>query len=1234
MIGTTPVSDRGSSESDQIEAPPSLEPLAPRYKASDHEVYLHAIEAALSGEHKDTIQNIALSGGYGVGKSSILQKVVETHKKNVVQISFSSIGLADLPDSMDATAGAPLSITNRIQKEIVKQLLYREDPRKMPGSRYRRIGRFSFWRQLGIAALAAGVVTLVFHLAGWTQRLFPAAESSVNLGWTSNIVVFAAATGFIIASTALFHNHVRIEKLSAGPATISLTQPSPSTTFFDEYLDEIVYFFEVTGRDIVIFEDIDRFGDPYIFETLRALNTLLNQAEQLEGRSIRFIYAIRDSVFDELGVRAAREQDDVGSPESSDALDAQLARTNRTKFFDLVIPIVPFITHKSGRDLVAGEMAKLAISDALIDLAGRHLVDMRLVRNVRNEFLIFRQKVPCGEGSTLALAEDGLFAMLLYKNMHLSDFEAIKYGKSRLDLLYRDGRRLVEQNLSRLSVADREARQRLSSLDSVAERSAALGKAVREEISKLERQLDLSTRRRNQAMTHAGQGVAESDLDSVEFWRKFLATDQPLEVNVQSPNTLVFRIGRQDVLDRLGETLSPEDWEEGDRESIQQRLRQNEADRQFLTRADMGDLMRRSEFTLTVDSGAALSFRDLATRHLESPMALQLVEDGYINRDFTLYTSIFHGKRVSAQAMNFIIHNVQDNVVDAYFSLTVADVEVVLRECGESVLGERGTYNINFLDFLLASRHRGLDLVVQSLTALGHDEQAFLLSYFADGKEKEALVREFALRWRHVFVYIVSELEVDEAARARLLNVALASMTEVLDYEVNDAVRAYLEGHYLDLDIFRSEATSAERGVLLARLLEATNAQLPSLTGLTTNVRRAVVAESLYEITGANLVAALDGHEELALDEIRSRDRIVYDYVLGRMPEYLTALREKDANPYTVGAAEAFKEVLEDVFEHSEEHLPEVIVAASPLCHLSSLANVPPAAWPALADSHRFPATFENVNTYVNTVGRVDAHVAGLLTHEESITVADGVAEASKVDLAGQLLAARDVLPEAELRTQLVVSLRLDDWLPASSIQPESGQLVGLLIEHDVVDDTAETFALALGFDWDTSEFAISKSRHFAEFMTPTEVPTEHIAALMQSGIVPDAVKSAIVERFDEFTEDADRRAFTEIARFALESGMTLPTSELVTLAQAGVDSRHVVGLLTKLLPGLGLAELTPVLQALGGEYAVVSTRTTKRPKLPNTESDISLVRRLQTLGVVSSHRESRGEVVVYMRRP
>ncbi len=118
-----------------------LTALTPEFIETEHAQYAEAIAENLK---KDDVLNIALSGNYGVGKSSILRRVAADHDGRVVELSLSTLSPIDdteVDDSVPAQARTP---TNRIQQEIVKQLLYREEPKSARASRFRRIERFSW----------------------------------------------------------------------------------------------------------------------------------------------------------------------------------------------------------------------------------------------------------------------------------------------------------------------------------------------------------------------------------------------------------------------------------------------------------------------------------------------------------------------------------------------------------------------------------------------------------------------------------------------------------------------------------------------------------------------------------------------------------------------------------------------------------------------------------------------------------------------------------------------------------------------------------------------------------------------------------------------------------------------------------------------------------------------------------------------------------------------------------
>lgn len=1209
----------------------ALMPLTPGYEASNHETYVKAIEDALNGAHKSAVCNIALSGSYGVGKSSVLQEIADRHADSVVQISLSTLGLSDAQES-DPASGASVTKTNLIQKEIVKQLLYREDPAKMPGSRYHRIGRFKFWHQLLQAALVGLVITLVFFLTGWTKQLAALVPQPTNLGLYAHLVVFIAATTFAIALEWLFHNRIRVERLSAGAATIALS--GQSGTYFDEYLDEIVYFFDVTRRDIVIFEDIDRFDDPHIFETLRALNSLLNRAGQLGGRRIRFIYAIKDSIFDELGVRAAREEGDIETAGKLDAVDLVMARANRTKFFDLVIPVVPFITHRNARDLMDRVMKESGstISSELIDLAARYLVDMRLIKNVHNEFVIFRQKVLGGEGSQLGLSEDVLFAMMLYKSTHLSDFEDIKLGKSRMDLLYWDFRQLVTQNMSRLASEEADLRRQLTRLDSIASRSEALGTKLLEYLARVKQQLGAS----GNTLRYAQTNTADDHIKSAEFWKDFLSGDQPLEAVIRLQNTYgnqsVLSIKREDAEAIVGVALSPKDWSRSDRGQLQERLRKSRQDRDFLRSADMRELVGRDEFKLVRDQANSRSLRELAAEHLQSELAQQLVAAAYIDRNFTLYTSTYYGNRVSSQATNFMIHSVDPNVMDPHFILGSDDVEAVISERGESVLRQRGMYNINVLDYLLEKNDTRVEPLIRAVMAYGEDERKFLISYFANGYHQLDLVARLAPTWSRILKFMLEDAELDDEMQTSLVNATLGAIGDDIDYDLDDIVREYIEQRYAELDVLTSEDTAVQRAELVAKLFTGAKVRLADLSQVAREVSRAMVAKNRYTITRENLTLALNNAETLALDEIRAADNGVYAYVLDDLSAYLDALRTGEPS-LTVAAVDAFGAILSEVSGQDEGQLPQVIALAAPACRIQDLATVPEAAWPWLAEGNRFPATFANIRLYVGEADQLDDHLASLLRTAGEIETDEDAEESDKMALAKRILDSNAVLPDPAVRTQLVASLGLDDWLPLDSIPRESGELIGMLIEAEVVVDGSDTFAVAASLDWKTREFAMSKSKKFVSYMTPGEVPVRDVEPLLRSQIVLNNLKRAVLARSAEFTPDADRATLTVLAEYALANGEKVSAAELTRWAQSGVEAKTIVSLLANVLSEVSAADLALVLQALGGDYAAVSARNGKRPRLANTDSNLALVERLEQLQIASSHEVSSSRITVNMRK-
>lgn len=220
-------------------AGPEVNLLVPKFEASKHQLYVDRLRALIDGRRA---RNIAGAGQYSTGKSSVLvglTTALEGTKLRPITLSLSTIDadaarrrVGGTSEAPDASPGIP-AITSLIQNEIVKQLVYRKRPMAVPDSRFRRTDAFSPVRSVGWAFVAAAVafaVVKVLPTAGPTLRALLAA---------------AAIAVAVFVLRWRISGRVSLQQLTAGPATLSL---DTSKSYFDEYLDELIYFFDVLAQ--------------------------------------------------------------------------------------------------------------------------------------------------------------------------------------------------------------------------------------------------------------------------------------------------------------------------------------------------------------------------------------------------------------------------------------------------------------------------------------------------------------------------------------------------------------------------------------------------------------------------------------------------------------------------------------------------------------------------------------------------------------------------------------------------------------------------------------------------------------------------------------------------------------------------------------------------------------------------------------------------------------------------
>ena len=398
----------------------SLTPaLLNRDSESDKKQYRSVLNLARKLEEKD-ILNIALTGPYGSGKSSILRSLMKDYRK----YKYLSISLATLKSPLDDKKNKIDidTMNNRIEYSILQQLIYKEKQETLYNSRLKRIYHKSTWAQYALS------FAIIFYIVALIIVFEP---SFLEVDWICNRLsnpvlnkwsdIFAlsyifVATIIFVQKTVKSLSNSKLNKLNLKNGEIELKENKEDTSVFNKHMDEIVYFFEVTDYNVVIIEDLDRFDNTDIFLKLREVNQLLNQSNSV-GRKVTFIYAVKDDMF----------------------FDEE-----RTKFFDYITTVIPIINSSNSADKLKEELEIKGYSDLnveVIDSLAFFIDDMRLLKNIVNEYAQYREKLD------EKLDQNKLLAMIVYKNYHPKDFADLHKGKGVLyDCLHKKSELLVERN--------------------------------------------------------------------------------------------------------------------------------------------------------------------------------------------------------------------------------------------------------------------------------------------------------------------------------------------------------------------------------------------------------------------------------------------------------------------------------------------------------------------------------------------------------------------------------------------------------------------------------------------------------------------------------------------------------------------------------------------------------------------------------------------------------------------
>ncbi len=370
-------------------------------------IYRKALDYALSN---DEVSNIAISGPYGSGKSSIIKSYSTYGSKKEKSYLFINLPsfIGGTVDQHKPFRELESSILEQIIYSGSKNLQYSNVKRIRVPSRLKRIIDLTTWT---IFFLSLGSIVSI----DFDRTVIRAIDNFVRifevhytgfLNFESVVIIVlifsAILTSIIYVMFSLINKIYSITHLTLSLSKSSLEiETGLGDSLLDKYLDEIYNFFKYNDYSIVVFEDLDRFNNLDVFERLRRINLLINEQvnSQKMRKKVRFVYTISDHIFSD-----ERNQE-------------------RTKFFDFVLPVLPIIDSSNSETLLKDKIKILnhtfKPSDELREGISCYIKDMRTMINIVNEYCVYYSMLTIKHSQETA---NELFAMICFKNKHPKEF--------------------------------------------------------------------------------------------------------------------------------------------------------------------------------------------------------------------------------------------------------------------------------------------------------------------------------------------------------------------------------------------------------------------------------------------------------------------------------------------------------------------------------------------------------------------------------------------------------------------------------------------------------------------------------------------------------------------------------------------------------------------------------------------------------------------------------------------
>ncbi len=1199
----------------ELDNPNNYKSLLPNTDSDKNKEYTNLLKLAL--EMPD-VNNIAITGPYGSGKSSFLRGF-EKHNPQWKYLSISLATFKDLhAEPIDTTTDEAKSKKSQmshdsqaIERSILQQLFYKVKDTKIPYSRFKRIKSFSskkiFLYSLSFLYLVAYFVWVYFpqkieqllNLNSLSSSISEITFLGMNIFKYSKEFFFLLALGlsiYYIYRLFKYLINLQISKFNFKRGEITLAKQEEAS-ILNQHIDEIIYFFEVTDYDVIVFEDLDRFDNAEIFIKLRELNLLINNSDQIK-RPITFIYALRDEMFEDK---------------------------DRTKFFDFIVPIIPYINPSNSYDKIADTFQNEEIEQIFLQDISLYIDDMRLLVNIYNEYIIYKLKI--GD----KLDKTKLLAMIIYKNFYPADFSKLHF-KGALYTLFQNKNKYIDTQIKNY-------------LDQIDKAQGELDGLKKEEKSNIE----------ELRMIYLYQ-IAKK-VNSVEL----LLIDK----QGRQYQTNIFNLIQEDfeILDNnnqirargthLSTTFSEIDKEVGSEHGYFKRkqiIEDKGEDREKIIKDEIEKTLQKIDILKSYNlkeiiEVSVIDILDSELDYKDKDILKFFLRRGYIDEDYNLYISYFFEGQITQDDQDFLLSIKNNKPMEATHQLR--SIDEVVRRLSLKEFNYDPILNHALTTFMLENNYtypKKHAVLFSKISDGTENSRKFIFDYLEHGDNTYQTKFIQSLSWDMMWSYIVNDSDFSDVKINKLFSLLLNTLEieRLVLLNSDNSLKYYIEKE-TSLRQLSGDELEKFKALILKLGVKYKYIENPNQSH---SIFNHIYENNLYELNTnmINKVAFTKGAPQSEIEEKLKT-------------EHLTTLRETHADKLLAYIEDNIEEYIQNVFLTIETNINESEETLVDLLNIDSIhqeikINIivkestrvfditkisDKSIWKELIICNKIEANWDNLLYYyleLDNSDELDQALVDYFNMEENyivlgshrISKEDIFDENDIKDISRALLLNNNINDAAYLH--LIESIPY--WYSSLDYEKLSPSKVDALIVKKKLQLSQENIdSLKQHFPDKHIELIEKLKEKFLEEYSEIELDNDDILKLLRSTSFEHIEKLLFMEKIDINSLDSNRELIEALIKFFLRNSSELAEDLFVKIFELS----HNLKLLAMQTKYLDSTQISSYLESLDSPYSDLAEKSASPLRLENNEENRLLIEALESKKYVSSAKYEESKIKVNRRR-